>query len=92
MNEKELGRKLLTVKEVIGVMREAGTPDSSIIKQFGLNPTQLGTSTLRLYKAIKDGKVKEDDTLVSIAATMGWNSHNAVLYHLKKLKENGYIS
>ena len=92
MKAKELETKLLTVKEVIAVMRDTGIPDHSIIKQFGLNPTQLGTSTLRLYKAIKEGKVKEDDTLVSIAAVMGWNSHNAVLYHLKKLKENGYIS
>ena len=92
MNEKELATKLMTVKEVIATMREAGTTDSSIIKQFGLNPVQLGTSTMKLYKAIKDGKVKEDDTLVSIATFMGWNSHNAVLYHLKKLKENGYLA
>lgn len=92
MDSKELADKLLTVKEVIAVMREAGTPDHSIIKQFGLNPTQLGKSTMSLYKAMQDGKVKETDTLQHIAQVMGWNSHNAVLYHLKKLKQNGYIA
>lgn len=92
MDAKDLEAKLLTVKEVVGVMREAGMEDLSIIKQFGLNPVPLGTGTRKLLRAIKRGDIKETDTLVEIAKKMGWKSHNAVLYHLNKLKDNGYIA
>ena len=92
MDKDKLTNDLLTVKEVIVTMREAGMADAVIIKEFGLNNVQLGKSTMKLYQAMQDGKVKETDTLQHIASIMGWNSHNVVLYHLKKLKQSGYIA
>lgn len=92
MQANELEQKLLVVREVVDIMREAGMEDLSIIKQFGLNPVELGAGTKKVLRAIKQGKIKPDDTLQAMANKLGFKSHNAIIYHIKKLKKNGYIA
>ena len=91
MTSKELERKLVEALEAIDAMREIGMEDQDIIRQLGLSTVELGTGTRSLLRAIKSGKVKETDTLQSIAKAMGWKSHTNVIYHLDKLKKHGFI-
>lgn len=89
---EELKNGLIVVKQVIDTMRAQGLEDHEIMERFKLSPRPIGKSTKRMLEAIRSGKITPDDTLQAIADKMGWNSHNAVLYHLNKLKRYGYIT